>query len=398
MINVLAFLLKANLIFTVLFAVYWLLREEKFLVGNRLILLAIVLTAIVIPLGPNLILSGMATNNTLVADIPRFNALLELNKEIVPKTSGWIESGKFLSIGMTLYGIVVILLLGRLIHQISQIFKVVKNSSREKQQGLVYCEPVDDLPPFSFFNYIVIRRAAFTPEQYKSIIAHELCHCRQLHSIDVLLSELACILFWVNPLIYVYRAQVKLNLEFIADDQVLRSGVDPRVYQLNLVGIAIKKPLSHLINTFYTSKIRKRISLMNTEPSQARKRFKYAGLLPFIAGLYMLTNCEQPQSTSKGQIFIDARTNIARFTLGPASSDVDTAFKGIYVVNGHIFTGQQIRELVQENGQLEFTFSSPPALGIYTPNDKEAIRKWGNDARNGVMFIEPGKKVSSSNL
>ncbi|CAG4988393.1 hypothetical protein DYBT9275_00072 [Dyadobacter sp. CECT 9275] len=66
----------------------------------------------------------------------------------------------------------------------------------------------------------------------------------------------------------------------------------------------------------------------------------------------------------------------------------ETAFKGIFIINGKVYPDEQIRDLLSKNGRLEFTFSAPPVLGIYTSNDVNAIRKWGKAARNGAIFVE----------
>jgi beta-lactamase regulating signal transducer with metallopeptidase domain len=378
------FLLKANVIFTVLFAVYYLLlRKEKFLGGNRFTLLGIVATSVIIPFWPDVVLP-------LAKSGDKFYNLSELQADVgnVPLFAGRVESPVALSIFTTVFSVGAIFLLIRLIVQVSRILIMINQSKKEEMNGVICCEPTHELPPFSFFRCIVIRPGAFNPEQYRDIIAHELCHCQQLHSIDVLLTEFACIVFWINPLVYVYRREVKLNLEFIADEQVLRSGADRVTYQLNLLSLALRKPFFHITNSFHSSKIRQRIGMMNTELPHSTKKYKYAVIMPLVAMLYVFMNSEQKKTFTEKPIFIDARTTIVKFTEGPVTNQLQSKFEGIYVVKGKIYTERQIRDLMSKNGQLEFIFSAQPILGMHTSNDNTAINKWGKAARNGVIFLE----------
>ena len=57
----------------------------------------------------------------------------------------------------------------------------------------------DDEGPFSFFNWIFINPERHKSDEIEEIMMHELTHCQQLHSIDIIFSELFVYL-WFNPL------------------------------------------------------------------------------------------------------------------------------------------------------------------------------------------------------
>ena len=65
----------------------------------------------------------------------------------------------------------------------------------------------------------IINKQNFSPEELELILVHEKIHIQQRHSIDVLISKLLCLLFWVNPMVWRYRKAILENLEFIADQQ-----------------------------------------------------------------------------------------------------------------------------------------------------------------------------------
>ena len=63
--------------------------------------------------------------------------------------------------------------------------------------------------PFSFMNYIFLHRSFLENENIQEILDHENAHVIRWHTIDVLIVEVFAILFWWNPIIYLYK---KLSL------------------------------------------------------------------------------------------------------------------------------------------------------------------------------------------
>src|SRR6185437_8646702 len=150
-----------------------------------------------------------------------------------------------------------------------------------------------EIPPFSFFNFIVVTKSAFKPEEYSQIIIHESVHSRQLHSFDVLLADFAFILLWINPLIYLFRRELKLNLEFLADEATLRSGIDAMDYQLNLLQYSGVLTAYLSVNALVTSKIKERIVMINTERPRISKCYKYVAFIPLVLALSVLVGFTQ---------------------------------------------------------------------------------------------------------
>ncbi len=74
-------------------------------------------------------------------------------------------------------------------------------------------------------------------EDLEEIIRHEFVHVKQKHTIDIMWCELLCMLNWFNPFVWMLRHNVKQNLEFIADNKVLQSGLDRKEYQYLLLKV-----------------------------------------------------------------------------------------------------------------------------------------------------------------
>ncbi|MCY7356745.1 MAG: hypothetical protein LH609_04620 [Rudanella sp.] len=50
------------------------------------------------------------------------------------------------------------------------------------------------------------------------ILRHERVHVSQHHTLDVLLTECLTIVFWFNPVAYLFRRLMTQNLEYLACD------------------------------------------------------------------------------------------------------------------------------------------------------------------------------------
>jgi hypothetical protein len=190
------------------------------------------------------------------------------------------------------------------------------------------------------------------------------------------------------------------------------------------------------VNAFFTSKIKERIISINTAQSGNSKSYKYI-LLPLLVltlsvlvgfqkigpGLKPQTHLFYNQGTSDitmstvpavianhklkrhlnrnsitsavvqprpkdplSSVFIDARTDTVKFSL--VKDSVDRRFKGIYVIEDKILTDDEIRAKIRFDGRFEMKLASQPIIGTYSANDSSAVKKWGEQARYGVVFVK----------
>jgi TonB family protein len=77
------------------------------------------------------------------------------------------------------------------------------------------------------------------PEQRRRmVLLHEHAHLVRNDSWALLIAEVACAVYWMNPLMWFAAAQMRREQEHAADDEVLNSGADPAEYAGHLVAIA----------------------------------------------------------------------------------------------------------------------------------------------------------------
>jgi hypothetical protein len=86
--------------------------------------------------------------------------------------------------------------------------------------------------PFSFYNSICLDTNHYEQAELEKIIEHELVHIEQQHTLDMMVSEILCIVQWFNPFVWLMKHAIKQNLEFIADDSVLQKGLTVRAINI----------------------------------------------------------------------------------------------------------------------------------------------------------------------
>ena len=144
--------------------------------------------------------------------------------------------------------------------------------------------------PFSFFGWIFLYLPQLEEESRDEILMHEQTHARQWHSVDVIVSELANIVCWFNPFSWLLKGEIRLNLEYLADNQVAKTMEDSKQYQYHLLGLAHTNSKTGLYNNFNVSQIKSRIIMMNKKRTRTAGRIKYALFAPLAAALLIASN------------------------------------------------------------------------------------------------------------
>lgn len=144
---------------------------------------------------------------------------------------------------------------------------------------------------FSFFDYIFLGEEIIKRE-HKHIIDHELVHIKQKHTWDLIYFELLRIVFWFNPLIYVYQGRVSELHEFIADSQVSKGNENAHYEQL-LQEVFQTENLSFVNQFFKASLIKKRIIMLTKQRSKEIFKLKYLLVVPLLLGILMYNSCEK---------------------------------------------------------------------------------------------------------
>ena len=138
-----------------------------------------------------------------------------------------------------------------------------------------------NIMPFSWFNRIVISENDLC-ECGREILEHEMAHVRKGHSLDILLVDILIILQWFNPFAWMIKHFMKDIHEFEADDAVVKSGVNFKMYQLLIIKRAVGARLYSIANGFNHSLTKKRITMLCKKKSNLRHCMKALYLVPVI--------------------------------------------------------------------------------------------------------------------
>ena len=79
---------------------------------------------------------------------------------------------------------------------------------------------------------------AWSPDRLRAVLTHELGHVRRRDTAVQLAAQLACALYWWNPLAWFAAARLRLEREHACDDLVLHAGVTPSSYASDLLDVA----------------------------------------------------------------------------------------------------------------------------------------------------------------
>ncbi|TGV03060.1 M56 family metallopeptidase [Flavivirga rizhaonensis] len=181
----------------------------------------------------------------------------------------------------------------RFIIQLVSLFRLIFKNKSEKLGVYKFVNVNTEVSPFSFFNWIVYNLNQFTKTELDQIITHEKVHVRQYHSIDILLTQLSCIVLWFNPLIWLYSKDIKQNLEFIADQKAQYKFNCKKSYQTTLLKTSIPSNQMVLSNNFYNSLIKKRIIMLHKSKSKKINLIKYVLVIPLLVLFLMSFNTEE---------------------------------------------------------------------------------------------------------
>jgi bla regulator protein BlaR1 len=105
-----------------------------------------------------------------------------------------------------------------------------------------------------------------TPRQLEAVLSHELCHVRRRDNLTSAVHMIVEAVFWFHPLVWWISARLVEERERACDEEVLRLGIEPRVYAQGILNICtsyLEPPLSFMSGVT-GSNVKKRIQVILT--------------------------------------------------------------------------------------------------------------------------------------
>jgi hypothetical protein len=292
-----SYLIKCIICSGILIAVYHLFleREKMFRFNRAYLLLSLVFALAVpfvsfeIPVEPGGQVFPDSPETILVQHIPitettgSFTPLTSQSQwPIMPSWLGWAAIG-WAAIGWAAVSLVLLIRFG---WNIRSILKLKSQCRTIPMDGANLVLVPGEIVSYTFLNNIFIAENAFdNRDTQHEILAHELAHARQLHSLDIIGIELLTALFWFNPFLYFYQRAIRLNHEFLADETVLSHYDDVKNYQLLLLNSVLGAKQMSLSSSFNYSITKKRLAMMTKIQNTKKQYFKQATVAMLAIGL-----------------------------------------------------------------------------------------------------------------
>ncbi len=282
------FLYESGLSLSVLYVFYWfLLRKETYFSLNRIILISTLLLALIIPF-IRITITGHAEQGSIVYVFNRFI----MDPLVISPETVQVEKNQSISLLRIIYFIYfagVIFFFLKFIVQFFQIFKLVKKYGTRKLLGYKIVPIDNNLSPFSFFNFIFINPEKIQENELKKVLYHEGEHARKLHTLDIILLEVICIIQWFNPFIWFYKLALREIHEYEADLRVIKNGENKLNYQQLILQQVFGNQFFQVVHHLSTNSLtKKRITMMTKIESKKRTIIKSLFILPIAAILVMI--------------------------------------------------------------------------------------------------------------
>lgn len=271
--------LKSVAVLAIFVLVYhFLLRRLTFFHTNRAFLLLGIIASVTFPF--------IEITQTVYIERPVENIVISqplmTPMAMVLESQPQVEPFDYAQLLMYLYLAVVLFFIGKMVVELSSLFRLIRSGAMEKKDGFVMVTLSRKLTPFSFFKYICYSAHDKNNVDLPLIIDHEKVHAREWHSIDLLISHLYRAVFWINPLAWFIKRQIGENLEFIADAQTKSQHNESINYERALLSSVASHMQPALANNFFTPFIKKRITMLQKEASATWNAYKYALILPVM--------------------------------------------------------------------------------------------------------------------
>lgn len=192
--------------------------------------------------------------------------------------------------------------------KLGKIVFIIIRSPKKKMPGYTAVFTGKEHGSYSFFNY------AFFPNENVNaeIVRHEMSHIAHHHSADILFVELMMIIQWFNPFIYLYKRELQSLHEYMADRDVVATGIDKQNYMMLILQQCTAVDFSNMSNNFSFLLTKKRIKMITQSKKAKGVVIKALLTLPLFA-LLLFANCKSngQEKTSSSEQTVKTETPAA---------------------------------------------------------------------------------------
>jgi len=241
--------------------------------------------------------------------------------------------------------------------------KIIRKSKYMSSLGKGIFLTADDIHPFSFFNKIVISEKALNHPDIKMILAHEILHVKEWHTLDIVVAEVLFFLQWFNPFAWLLRDAVKNNLEFITDEHVIRHN-DRKKYQLAMVSLADKKGVAPFLSALNGSQLKTCIIMMKKKTEKKFAIVKQLTVIPLLTLLIIgLSNKEfRAEIVNQEKATTLSVTSAKKAVKGKVTDQDGKPMTGVAV----IIKGKNIGTITDNKGDYQIEIETDDEILVFS--------------------------------
>lgn len=430
----LIYLLKASLFLGAFAIAYqFLLRRLTYFKWNRYYLIVSLFLSLLMPL---IEVSYLSRNFLGFIPMQELRVNLNLDLEAMERSmttedtavtaTGQVEESFTLSLVYLLSGIYLIGFIYRTIElllNLRKVFRLINSSKKERKDGYYLVHIKQGASAFSFLSYIFLpcENHQLCKNEIGQILHHEQVHVKQKHTLDLLLFEVAGIVFWFNPFLYFMKLYIREVHEYLADVTVTGRNGGIKNYSELLIKLATSQANEPLLNTFSDKQIIQRITMLTQTKSKPMQKLKFLFVIPVLAiTLVLCSFLGNEELTSKAAIaksnsgslnFTDQSIKIAKISwLGNTAFTEAALNEALELKVGDPYNaedlekrlnynpdGPDISSLYMDKGHLFFSVELEEDISGNSVNLTLSINE-GPKVSIGQIIIKGNKKIATEEI
>jgi N-acetylmuramoyl-L-alanine amidase len=260
------------------------------------------------------------------------------NIVITANSSSW----NFQNMYPLVYWLVSLVFFFVLVRTLFIIRMLLKKYPVQQIEEVTFVNTSDDSTPFSFFKYIFWNSSIdMSTVTGKQIFKHEVAHIQEKHTYDKLFVNILLIFCWCNPFFWLYRKELNMIHEFIADKKAVEDS-DTAAFAAMILQTAYPKQRFELTNNFFYSPIKRRLLMLTKIDNPRVSYFVRVMALPLVVLVFAAFTFKAKTNASvyhgkKITVVIDA---------GHGGQDLGAkSIDGIYEKNFTLAIAKKVKEL-----------------------------------------------------
>ncbi|HNU87969.1 MAG TPA: M56 family metallopeptidase [Ferruginibacter sp.] len=403
------YMLKVMISSGILLGYYWLfLRNKIFHQYNRFYLLAALSLSLLLPLLKIDFWQQDTQSGQVIRVLQAVSAGDEYMSNIVvtAQSSNWSMQ----DIYSIIYWSVSIIFFIIMLRTLFLIWTLLKRHPVQLIDEVSFVNTNNSSTPFSFLKFIFWNsNIDIDTNTGRQIFRHEVAHIQEKHTYDKLLINTILVFGWCNPFFWLYRKELNMIHEFIADKKAV-SNSDTADFAAMILQAAYPHHQFQLTNNFFYSPIRRRLFMLTKNKNPRVNYFARIMALPLAILIFAAFSLKARSNDAGMDGDIHTTFSLAPgLTVKPGTSTValiDSLFETVGPVRNTTDTlpDRSLNSTISNSQKpvciLDGCEVDSTVLNKLNPNDistidvvkdEAAVTRYGAKAKNGVILIKTKK-------